>query len=94
MYESKALLEHSIGLVQQRLGNKSAAKEAFGRALQEDLSYFPAHVQLAYLALDGKDTTTLESQLVPPLVERVERIDVTLAFANGTITVPFGCTSG
>ena len=63
VYESKALLEHSIGLVQQRLGDKAAAKDAFGRALQEDLSYFPAHVQLAYLALDGRDTTTALSEM-------------------------------
>src|SRR2546421_505530 len=40
------------------------------------------------------ETTTLASQVAPPLVERVERIDVTLAFANGTITVPSGCTTG
>jgi tetratricopeptide (TPR) repeat protein len=63
VYESKALLEHSIALVHQRLGDKPAAKEAFARALEEDLSYFPAHVQLAYLALDAKDTTTALSEL-------------------------------
>jgi tetratricopeptide (TPR) repeat protein len=62
-YESKALMEQSIGLVYQRLGNNTAAKEAFGRALQEDLSYFPAHVQLAYMALDAKDTTTALSEM-------------------------------
>jgi len=63
VYSSKALLEHSIGLVQQRLGNTAAAKESFGRALQEDLSYFPAHVQLGYLALDAKDTATALSEM-------------------------------
>ena len=63
VYESKALIEHSIGLVYQRLGNNAAAKEAFGRALQEDLSYFPAHVQLAYMALDAKDTTTALTEM-------------------------------
>src|SRR5207237_8276038 len=63
VYESKALVEHSIGLVQQRLGDKAAAKEAFGRALQEDLSYFPAHVQLGYIALEAKDTTTALSEM-------------------------------
>lgn len=63
VYESKALLEHSIGLVQQRLGNTAAAKEAFGRALQEDLSYFPAHVQLGYMALEAKDTATALSEM-------------------------------
>jgi tetratricopeptide (TPR) repeat protein len=63
VYESKALMEHSIGLVQQRLGNSAAAKEAFGRALEEDLSYFPAHIQLGYMALEAKDTTTALNEL-------------------------------
>lgn len=63
VYQSKALIEHSIGLVYQRLGNTPAAKEAFARALQEDLSYFPAHVQLGYMALDTKDTTTALNEM-------------------------------
>ena len=63
VYESKALLEHSIGLVQQRLGNVTAAKEAFGRALQEDLSYFPAHVQLAFIGINARDTAMALSEL-------------------------------
>lgn len=63
LYQSKALLDESIGLVYQRLGNVSAAKESFGQALQEDLSYFPAHMQLAYLALTAGDTTTGLSEM-------------------------------
>lgn len=63
VYESKALIEHSIGLVQKQLGNAAAAKEAFGRALEEDLSYAPAHMQLAYLALDAKDTATALNEM-------------------------------
>lgn len=62
-YESKALIEQSIGLAQERLNNATAAKEAFGRALEEDLSYYPAHVQLSYLALDAKDTTTALNEM-------------------------------
>lgn len=58
VYESKGLLEHSIGMIQYRLGNIAAAREAFSKALEEDLSYYPAHLQLAYLALETKDTTT------------------------------------
>jgi len=57
VYQSKALAEHSIAIVNERLGNSDAAREAFGRALQEDLSYAPAHMQLAYMALEAKDTT-------------------------------------
>ena len=63
VYESKALLQHSIGLVQQRLGNGAAAKESFAKALQEDLSYFPAHIQLGYIALEAHDTTTALSEM-------------------------------
>jgi tetratricopeptide (TPR) repeat protein len=62
-YQSKALLEHSVGLLHQRGGRTDQAREAYGRALQEDLSYAPAHVQMAMLALEQKDTTTAVSEL-------------------------------
>ena len=81
VYESKALVEHSIGLVQQRLGDKAAAKEAFGRALQEDLSYFPAHVQLGYIALEAKDTTTALSEM--DLAVQIRADDPTLRYIYG-----------
>lgn len=63
VYQSKALLEQSIGMIQYRLGNVAAAKESFGRALEEDLSYAPAHVQLAYIALEAKDTATAVNEM-------------------------------
>jgi tetratricopeptide (TPR) repeat protein len=81
VYSSKALYEHSIGLIQERLGNPAAAKEAFGRALQEDLSYFPAHVQLGYLALEAKDTTTALSEM--DLAVQIRGDDPMLRFVYG-----------
>lgn len=63
VYQSKALTEQSIGIVQSRLGHTDAAKEAFGRALQEDLAFYPAHLQLAYMALEAKDTTGALSEM-------------------------------
>jgi tetratricopeptide (TPR) repeat protein len=81
VYTSKALFEHSIGLVHERLGNAGAAKEAFGRALQEDLSYFPAHVQLGYLALEAKDTTTALSEM--DLAVQIRGDDPTLRYVYG-----------
>lgn len=62
-YQSKALLESRIGMIERVNGDKAAAREAFGRALQEDLSYFPAHVQLAYLGLEDGDTATVINEL-------------------------------
>ena len=58
VYQSKALVEQAIGMVHSRLGNREKAKEAFARALQEDLAYSSAHVQMAYLSLETKDTAS------------------------------------
>jgi tetratricopeptide (TPR) repeat protein len=63
VYQSKALTEQSIGIVQLALGHADAAREAFGRALQEDLAYYPAHLQLAFLAIETKDTTTALTEM-------------------------------
>ena len=63
LYESKALMEARLGMIEQVKGNKTAATEAFGRALQEDLSYFPAHVMLAFLALETGDAETVISEM-------------------------------
>src|SRR5689334_9446394 len=81
VYESKALLEHSIGLIQQRLGNDAAAKEAFGRALQEDLSYFPAHLQLAYIGINAKDTSMALSEM--DLAVQIRPDDAMLRYTYG-----------
>ena len=63
LYESKAVLEHSIGLSYEAKGDLEAAREAYGRALQEDLSYYPAHVRLGRMALTAGDTATALSEL-------------------------------
>jgi len=62
-YESKAVLEHSIGLIDERQTRLAPAREAYGRALQEDLNYYPAHVRLGMLALARNDTVTALREL-------------------------------
>jgi tetratricopeptide (TPR) repeat protein len=63
LYQSKALMEQRIGLIEHVKGHNKEAKYAFGRALEEDLSYFPAHVQLALLALENGDTAAVTSEM-------------------------------
>lgn len=63
LYESKARLEHSVGKIQERLGDVAAAREAYGRALEEDMGFAPAHVSLGVLALADGDTTTALTEL-------------------------------
>ena len=62
-YNSKALAEYSIGVLLEGAENFTGAREAYGRALQEDLSYYPAHMKLGLLALGMHDTTTAMSEL-------------------------------
>jgi tetratricopeptide (TPR) repeat protein len=83
VYESKALMEQSIAMAHLRLGNTQAAREAFGRALQEDMAYFPAHMQLGYLALDSKDTATAVSEM--DLAVQIRGDDPGLRYTYGFI---------
>jgi tetratricopeptide (TPR) repeat protein len=63
LYQSKAVLEHSIGVLQEAKHDPAAAREAYGRALQEDIAYYPAHVRLSMLALAAGDTTSAISEM-------------------------------
>ncbi|MET0400470.1 MAG: hypothetical protein ABW277_27005 [Longimicrobiaceae bacterium] len=63
LYESKALYEHSTGVILEQLGRREEAREAYARALREDLSYHPAHVALAGIALASADTATALAEL-------------------------------
>jgi tetratricopeptide (TPR) repeat protein len=91
VYESKALTEQGVGMVQNRLGNTEAAREAFARSLQEDLSYVPAHVQLAMLALDGKDTLTALSEM--DLAVQIRADDAWLRYFYGFTLAEVGRTA-
>lgn len=80
-YESKALMEERIGMIQRVKGNRDAAREAFGRALEEDLSYYPAHLQLAYLALEKGDTAAVTNEM--ELAVQIKPDDAGIRFAYG-----------
>lgn len=61
-YDSKAVFEHSIGIIHEMQKDRAAAREAYAQALQEDLTYHQAHVRLAALALADHDTATAISE--------------------------------
>ena len=62
IYVSREMLEHGIGVIHEAAGDTAAARRAYGRALQENLAYAPAHVLLAGLDLLAGDTTTALSE--------------------------------
>ncbi len=63
VYQSKALLEQCIGLTHEIRAEFEPAREAYGRALQEDLSYYPAHLRLGAAALAVGDTAGALSEI-------------------------------
>lgn len=62
-YDSKALLLHSIGVLHTRRNELDSARVAFGRAMEEDISFWPSHVELGRLALSQNDSITAVSEL-------------------------------
>lgn len=57
------MIEHSIGTLLEGADDRAGAREAYGRALQEDLAFYPAHVRLGLLAISLGDTTAALSEL-------------------------------
>ncbi len=88
VYESKALYEHSIGLLLEAKGELAGAREAYGLALQEDLSYYPAHVRTASLALRSADTTAALAAL--QLATQIQPDDAAMAVAYAELLVAAG----
>lgn len=62
-YDSKAMLHHSIGVLHIRQNKPDSARAAFGRAMEEDVSFWPPHIELGRLALAQHDTITAVSEL-------------------------------
>ena len=55
VYESKALVQYALGLVQTARRNYRAAQASLEAALVEDLSFYPAHLVLGQLATERRD---------------------------------------
>ena len=80
-YESKALLEYALGLVELRRNHTATAHEAFGRAIVEDAAFSPAHAMLGELAMNAHDTTT--ALLEYGLATETDSTDVELILGMG-----------
>lgn len=63
VYNSKAMLEHSIATLLEANEDKAGAREAYGRALQEDLAFYPSHVRLGLMLLSQGDSAAAMSEL-------------------------------
>lgn len=82
LYNSKALFEYSLGLILEQIGEMDEARAAYARALQEDLSYHPAHMRLGELALAAGDTMTALSEMALAAEISDADADVRLRYAR------------
>ncbi|HEU0299044.1 MAG TPA: tetratricopeptide repeat protein [Longimicrobium sp.] len=53
VYEAKSVWEHGLGLLYEARGDSGQARQAFQRALEEDLAWYPAWMGLARLSLQA-----------------------------------------
>ena len=83
LYQSKAMFEYSLGLVYLRLQDYDGAREAFGRSLLEDMSFYMAHARLGALALALGDTAAALSEL--DLAVQLNGSDGALRFIYGDV---------
>lgn len=62
-YDSKAMFEYMIGIAWVQAGDLTQARDAFGRALMEDMSFHMAHVWLARVAQKQRDLEVARTEL-------------------------------
>ncbi len=81
VYESKALYEQSLAMIDEKRGRVDSARESYGRALQEDLSYAPAHLGLSAIDLAKSDTAGALSEM--EIAAQVQPNDGVIAYIYG-----------
>ncbi len=85
LYESKAIYEQSLGMIDERSSKPDDAREAYGQALTEDLSYYAAHSLLSQLQLRQGDTTAALSEM--DLAVQLQPNDPALRYSYAVLLV-------
>ena len=88
LYESKAMYEFSSASAFLQAGKLAEAREALGRALTEDLSFYIAHQRMAALSLAAGDTATAISEY--ELAVQLNNDDAPLRAEYGAVLVRLG----
>lgn len=88
LYESKAMYEQSLGMINERASKMDEAREAYGQALTEDLSYYSAHSHLAQLQLTQGDTAAAVTEM--DLAVQLQPNDPALRYGYAVVLVQAG----
>jgi tetratricopeptide (TPR) repeat protein len=85
LYESKAMFLQALGMIEERAQHLDRARDAYGAALQEDLSFFAAHSHLARLDLVQGDTAAALTEM--DLAVQLQPDDPALRFRYAEVLV-------
>ena len=83
VYESKAMSLYQLGWVWLAGNQTDKARDAFGQALTEELSFYRAHVAMAVVALKSNDTTQALAEY--GLAADLNNDDASLRLAYGAL---------
>jgi Flp pilus assembly protein TadD len=85
LYQSKAIFEQSLGMIYEHDKRFDLAREAYGQALAEDLSYYAAHSHLALLQLKAGDTTAAVTEM--DLAVQLQPDDAALRYSYAVLLI-------
>lgn len=85
VYQSKAMFDQSLGMIYEHDKRFDLAREAYERALTEDLSYYAAHSHLAQLQLRAGDTTAAITEM--DLAVQLQPTDAALRYNYAVLLV-------
>jgi tetratricopeptide (TPR) repeat protein len=85
LYQSKAMFLQMLGIIHERMGHPDLARDAYGAALEEDLSFFPAHSRISQLDLAKGDTAGALSEM--ELAVQLQPNDPSLRFRYADVLV-------
>lgn len=88
VYESKAVFEYSLASALEAAGKADSAREEYGKALQEDLSFWPGHRRMSALALAKNDTATAVAEM--ELAVEIAPNEPDLRYEHGVLLVQTG----
>ena len=88
LYESKAMHEYGVARIHAGLGRLAEAREAYGRALSEDLSFHMAHAGLADVAFAQHDTATALAEYA--MAVELQPDDAALRYRYGALLTDAG----
>jgi Tfp pilus assembly protein PilF len=83
VYESKGVMEFSRAAALERGGDAAGAREGYGKALTEDLAFWPAHRRLAQMALAAGDTSAALAEMA--LTVQIAPAEADLRYEHGLL---------